>query len=519
MTQALRLQFTYKGRISTLQSALEIANWIEERKKRYPTKSRIAEKAERARQVREELQAARRDRELSARQNAEAKEKEKADAKATRKAEWKAKEGADAKTKKEGNFGGADYKVKKEINVEGPDAKIKNETNVEGADAKVQNEINFEKNSKDNSLSTNGRAEKAKLKVEKLQRQLRKVEERAARATAKADKLRAEAFRYGGVNQIKVPSTESTKVEGYEGTGTANIPMPKQGSEVVSDAIPLKEENLERLGHANGEVVLSGVDHTEAGDGALDSPGKLPDPLTPTSQPSIQKSLEMDHEHEAAADGIAPTEQASDVSRPSKDDDLGSLIDNANPQKPDDVAIESGFSVSTSLSSSISSLTDSEDETTSSDGSTSSASSSSAPDSRPSKRVQPDKVPPPKRPKKKPICRIFLRTGRCKKGDTCGFRHELPNRANHGGRRNKRVTKPIQEESKRRGIGLYQRVSDHRVTKGYTTQLLIFGQLVEQERAQEAFESRKAAADGGDNRPLDEAAKVAIPVIDEVAAK
>ncbi|KAL1965987.1 hypothetical protein VTN77DRAFT_4927 [Rasamsonia byssochlamydoides] len=38
------LQFTYKGRTSTLQSPAEIAAWIEERKKRYPTKARIEEK-------------------------------------------------------------------------------------------------------------------------------------------------------------------------------------------------------------------------------------------------------------------------------------------------------------------------------------------------------------------------------------------------------------------------------------------------------------------------------------------
>lgn len=44
------------------------------------------------------------------------------------------------------------------------------------------------------------------------------------------------------------------------------------------------------------------------------------------------------------------------------------------------------------------------------------------------------------------------------------------------------------------------------------------GQLVEQERALEAFEAHKAAAEGGDNRPLDEAVKVEIPAMDEVAA-
>ena len=236
----------YKGQKSTLQSASEIAGWIEERKKRFPTKARIAEKAERARQLREELQAARRNRESSARQNAEGKEREKSDAKAVRKAERKAMEGVDAKAKKENNS---------------------------------------EEDSKENSLMPNGLAEEAKLKIEKLHRQLQKVEKRAAKAAAKVSKLKAEASRYEGVNQIKEPSPKSMKIEGPEHIETAELPTPNQGSKTVSDAIPLKEENLERLGHTNGEIALSGVDHTDAGDGALESSGKLPGPLTPTSQP------------------------------------------------------------------------------------------------------------------------------------------------------------------------------------------------------------------------------------------
>lgn len=441
----LRLQFTYKGRISTLKSTSDIATWIEERKKRYPTKAKIAEKAERAHRVREELQAARRDRELSARQNAEGKQKERADAKATRKAELKkAKEGTD-------------YKVKNENNFEEADANVKNDTKIEGADSAINNEINAGGDSKERSLTTNGRAEKAKLKAEKLQRQLRKMEKRAARATAKADKLRAEACDYDEENQIQIPAPERTKVEDYESIETAKIPTPNQGSEVVADAIPLKEENLERFSHGDSERVLPDFDRL--GDGAFDSSGMLPDPLTPTSQPCIQRSLELGREHEAAVDGVAPTEQASDILRPSKGD-IGSPIDPANPRKPEQAAFGSSFSLPTSSSSSSSPLsqTDSEDETASSDGSTSSASSSSGPDSQPSKRIKPDRVPPPKRGRKKPICRSFLHTGRCKRGDGCGFRHELPNRANQGGRNNRRGTKPFQEESKRRGIGLYQRV-------------------------------------------------------------
>ncbi|KAI9843730.1 MAG: hypothetical protein M1838_002493 [Thelocarpon superellum] len=49
-----QLQFEYKGQTSTLGSAAEICAWIEERKKRFPTKKRVEEKkAERERRVQE----------------------------------------------------------------------------------------------------------------------------------------------------------------------------------------------------------------------------------------------------------------------------------------------------------------------------------------------------------------------------------------------------------------------------------------------------------------------------------
>lgn len=51
------LQFDYKGRTSTLQSSSDITAWIEERRKRFPTKARAAEIAEGKRQ-REEQQRA-----------------------------------------------------------------------------------------------------------------------------------------------------------------------------------------------------------------------------------------------------------------------------------------------------------------------------------------------------------------------------------------------------------------------------------------------------------------------------
>ncbi|KAL8640599.1 MAG: hypothetical protein Q9226_008728 [Calogaya cf. arnoldii] len=51
---APQLQFTYKGETSTLQNPDDIASWLEERKKRFPTAARRAEKEERLRKDREE---------------------------------------------------------------------------------------------------------------------------------------------------------------------------------------------------------------------------------------------------------------------------------------------------------------------------------------------------------------------------------------------------------------------------------------------------------------------------------
>ncbi|KAI9367364.1 hypothetical protein BJX61DRAFT_311938 [Aspergillus egyptiacus] len=56
-TGATGLQVTYKGRTSTLQTSAEIAAWIEERKKRFPTQAKIEEK----KKVLEEAKKARED--------------------------------------------------------------------------------------------------------------------------------------------------------------------------------------------------------------------------------------------------------------------------------------------------------------------------------------------------------------------------------------------------------------------------------------------------------------------------
>ena len=55
-------RFSYKGRHATLSTPAEIAAWIEERKRRYPTQARVAEAAERKRKLQEADRIAREER-------------------------------------------------------------------------------------------------------------------------------------------------------------------------------------------------------------------------------------------------------------------------------------------------------------------------------------------------------------------------------------------------------------------------------------------------------------------------
>ncbi|KAI9876525.1 MAG: hypothetical protein M1830_006309 [Pleopsidium flavum] len=77
------------------------------------------------------------------------------------------------------------------------------------------------------------------------------------------------------------------------------------------------------------------------------------------------------------------------------------------------------------MSISSSSPEPSDDDDTSSSGS---SPGEDTPDEAPSKRSGPERVPPPKREKPKSICRQFLKTGHCRRGERCKFLHELPER-------------------------------------------------------------------------------------------
>lgn len=60
-SESAPLQFSYKGRTATLQSSADIAAWIAERRKKFPTQERIDEKKKAAQEAKDAREAARRE--------------------------------------------------------------------------------------------------------------------------------------------------------------------------------------------------------------------------------------------------------------------------------------------------------------------------------------------------------------------------------------------------------------------------------------------------------------------------
>lgn len=94
-----------------------------------------------------------------------------------------------------------------------------------------------------------------------------------------------------------------------------------------------------------------------------------------------------------------------------------SQMEAAEINSPSDVSGDSNWTSSSgSENSSSGSEGDSDDE-------------DSAPEEMTSRREGPERVPPPPRENiKKRVCRHFARNGRCLRGDTCNFLHEVPDR-------------------------------------------------------------------------------------------
>ncbi|RAL01547.1 CCCH zinc finger protein [Aspergillus ibericus CBS 121593] len=126
------LQITYRGKTATLQSSEDIAAWIEERKKRYPTQARVEEKKKAMEEAKKARQEAQRQRDL-------------------RKQELK-------RAQKDG-----------------------------------RNRKEHDKTTKEQPIDPMDAAAKAKQKADKLRRKLMKEEKRVAKAEADAERARIRA--------------------------------------------------------------------------------------------------------------------------------------------------------------------------------------------------------------------------------------------------------------------------------------------------------------------------------------
>lgn len=366
-SRIVRLQFTFKGHTSTLQSSSDIAQWIAERKKKFPTQAKAAEATERKKKNDEEQRAARQ---------------------AAKESQEKRRAEAQAKREKQ---------------------------NAESLETQQQSEPKSA--DKPASSAKDAKAAKAQEKLEKLRRRLEKGEKKVAKAQAKASKGATDP--QGSAHQPAPPAQAPTQAgesvqEGPEVTNGAHVDNGIESSTAKS--------NREAEGQINDKATSIQQTVTTADDAPLVSAthgtatvetAMPPNPLTPTSQPSNADQDQAESLKEILLDeaglSIEPDPSASN---------------NMAPIEGADTEIDSDASSSIS-SSDLSSSEDDED--TSSSGE--SSSSDEAPETSTSKRTAPDRVPPPPREKtNKDICRDFLRTGRCRHGKGCRFSHELPKR-------------------------------------------------------------------------------------------
>ena len=296
--------------------------------------------------------------------------------------------------------------------------------------------------------------------MEKLRRQLEKEEKRIAKAEAKAAKAKHQNNKDAQSSLQDHTSLERRGADngiGADNGGSANSTNVDELSQVKEElTIPIKIEGasaLKQEDDSQPNVELNKLPRTTTAPDVAE--GKIietqstgPDPLTPTSQPSVPERDTIQ----------ISVQKASLVSDPpaSLNSQLKSLIQN-HVSGADEKVEESILSMSTTtsddsdLSISISSDSDPEDFSSSSG----SSSGDEAPEMAPSTRTAPDRVPPPKKSKLKAICRNFLKGGRCRRGDACHFRHELPERGSQAANRMKEGKKA---EVKTERKGLYQRV-------------------------------------------------------------
>ncbi|KAF7594258.1 hypothetical protein BBP40_009810 [Aspergillus hancockii] len=209
---AAPLQFTYRGRTATLQSPTEIAAWIEERKKRFPTKAKVEEKKKAMEEAKKAKEEALRQKELSRKQEIKKtqKDQQQADTNPVDAAE-KAKRKAD--------------KLRRKL--------MKEQKKVEKAEAD---------------------AERARMRVEELQRGAADTNEDTACSPTQDGQP-------PGKPESQIDTTPDQEKVASESQGEQSAPGPtlaEPTDTVVTVATPGPKSNVEHaMEDANGDAVLS----------------------------------------------------------------------------------------------------------------------------------------------------------------------------------------------------------------------------------------------------------------------
>ncbi|KAJ9195470.1 hypothetical protein DTO166G4_3091 [Paecilomyces variotii] len=206
--EAGSLRFTYKGRTSTLQSQADIAAWIEERKKRFPTKQRVEER----KKAQEEAQRARNEAlKQKQKQREEAKQRQK-----------------EARAKQE-------------------QAKEERKAAAEG------------------SADPLDAAAKARLKADKLRRKLMKEEKRVAKAEADAERARleAEALKNASGHDTGAQSSvqeAAPRAEGADESATVKDAIAVEPSDEATAAPHVLPEGVSAAPGENGTQGVQGME-------------------------------------------------------------------------------------------------------------------------------------------------------------------------------------------------------------------------------------------------------------------
>ena len=193
------LQFTYKGRTATLQSATDIAAWIAERKKKFPTQARMEEKQKAVEEAKAAREASRREKE---KEKEKEREKEKDNQKERQPREHTCK------------------------------------ANGEPADPAID------------------AAMKAQRKAEKIRRNLDREQKRFAKAEAEAEaaRLKVEALQ----KRVKgLPNGHPTPPNGSPG-----VPAELSGSPDTVAAVPCESTEVAMNSGSSSSPVDAPIDHT-----------------------------------------------------------------------------------------------------------------------------------------------------------------------------------------------------------------------------------------------------------------